>query len=313
MMHSHSHDHTHSHGHTGHGHGVEMHSRAFAIGIWLNLGFVVAEAVFGLAANSLALLADAGHNFSDVIGLVLAWGGAALAQRRPTQRHTYGFRSASILAAIANAALLLMAVGAIAYEALRRLIEPAEIAGPTVIWVAVAGIAVNGATALMFMRGRKHDLNMRGAFLHMVADAAVSLGVVIATLIVMATGWLWLDPLVSLAIAGVILWTTWDFGRDSINLALGAVPRGIDRDAVESYLRGLPGVVEVHDMHIWAMSTTETALTAHLVRPGAGLDDALLHDARETLAHEFGISHATLQVEQGDAAHPCSLAPHSVV
>lgn len=288
-------------------------ARAFAAGVALNVAFVLAELTFGLLANSLALLADAAHNFTDVIGLLLAWGGALLAQRRPSPRRTYGLRSASILAALANAALLLVAVGAIGFEAVGRFFTPPPVAGATVLWVALAGVAVNAGTAAMFMRGRAHDLNLRGAFLHMAADAAVSLGVVVAALLMMATGAAWLDPLVSLGIALVILWSTWDLARDSLDLALDAVPRGIDRDAVEAYLRRLPGVADVHDLHIWAMSTTETALTAHLVRPAGPADDAWLAAVRNTLAREFGIGHPTLQIETGDPAHPCPLAPKDVI
>jgi cobalt-zinc-cadmium efflux system protein len=299
----------HTHDHRSH---PPTHGRTFAIGVALNLAFVAAELTFGLLANSLALIADAAHNFSDVVGLLLAWGGTALARRQPTARRTYGYRSASILAALGNAALLLMAIGAIAFEAVQRIAQPAPVAGATILWVAAAGVVINTATALLFVRGRD-DINIRGAFLHMAADAAVSLGVVVAALLIMATGWPWLDPAVSLAIAAVIFLATWGLARDSVNLALGAVPPHIDREAVEGYLRGLAGVTDVHDLHIWAMSTTETALTAHLVRPDAELDDALLAGIREKLAHDFGIAHATLQVERGDAAYPCPQAAREVV
>ncbi len=286
---------------------------AFALGTGLNLAFVVTELAFGFVANSLALIADAIHNFSDVIGLVLAWGAAALAKRGPTASRTYGFRRGSILAAIGNAALLFVAIGAIAVEAMHRLQEPAPVASNTVLWVAGIGILINGLTALLFMRGREQDLNIRGAFLHMAADALVSAGVVLAALLIGFTGWLWLDPAVSLAVAVVILAGSVGLARESFNLALDAVPRGIDRVGIESYLAGLPGVIEVHDLHIWAMSTTETALTAHLVRPRSVADDHLLMAAADELRHRFGIQHATLQVEAGDPAHPCPLASADVV
>jgi cobalt-zinc-cadmium efflux system protein len=266
--------------------------------------------VFGYAANSLALIADAAHNFSDVIGLLLAWGAAWLALRRPTQQHTYGYRRASILAALANAGLLLVAVGGIAVEALRRLQDPSTVAGRTVICVALLGIVVNGATALLFMRGRHGDLNIRGAYLHMLADAGVSLGVVVAALLIMWTGWLWIDPAVSLGIAAIVLASGWGLARDSVNLAMDGVPKGIDLAKVETYLRDREGVIEVHDLHVWAMSTNETALTAHLVRPG-GLDDAFLSTVCDELLHHFNIAHATIQIEA--SIDVCRLAPAEVV
>jgi cobalt-zinc-cadmium efflux system protein len=311
--HGHGHGHRHDHGHHhGHHHGPPISfGTAFAIGTALNLGFALIEIGAGAFANSLALISDGLHNFSDVIGLLLAWCAAWLCTWRPTASHTYGYRRASILAALGNAALLFAATGAIITEALRRLLTPEPVAAGVVLWVAAIGIAINVATALMFMRGRHHDLNVRGAFLHMAGDAAVSLGVVVAALLIGWTGWLWLDPAVSVAVAAVILLTTWGLTRDALNLALDAVPAGIDRDAVEAYLAGLPGVTEVHDLHIWAMSTTETALTAHLVRPDAGLDDQLLSDAAHELERRFGIHHVTVQVEAGVAE--CRLAPAHVV
>ncbi|MGZ5827744.1 MAG: cation diffusion facilitator family transporter [Xanthobacteraceae bacterium] len=309
-MQDHVHDH-HDHGGANHSHAPKGFSRAFAIGTALNLLFVVAEIVFGFASNSLALLSDAAHNFSDVLGLLLAWGATWLAQRPPTATRTYGYRSASILAALANAGLLLVATGAIFLEALQRFADPHAVDSGTVIWVAAVGIIINSATALMFMRGREHDLNINGAFLHMAADAGVSLGVVIAAMLIMWTGWLWLDPAISLVIGMVIFWSCWSLMRDALNLALHAVPERVDPGAVEAYLCGLPGVAEVHDLHIWAMSTTETALTAHLVRPDAASNDNLLHDAAHELQHRFGIQHATLQIESGE--HECRLAPAHVV
>ncbi|MGN6755820.1 MAG: cation diffusion facilitator family transporter [Thermomicrobiales bacterium] len=298
--------HAHGHQHHGHSHGPASYGRAFAIGMALNIGFVIIEAVYGKLAGSLALVADAGHNLSDVLGLGLAWGAAVLAQRRPTVRRTYGLRRTSILAALANAIILLVAVGGIAWEAIRRLQTPDHVGGVTVIWVAAIGIVVNIGTALLFLRGRHTDLNIRGAFLHMAADAAVSLGVVLAGIAIVLTGQGWIDPAVSLAIVVVILAGTWGLLRDSVNLALDAVPEQIDVAAVESYLRALPQVQDVHDLHIWAMSTTETALTAHLVRPASALDDGLLARASAELHDRFGIEHATLQVETGDPAHPCA-------
>src|SRR5215467_11321004 len=315
-QHEHEHDHDRGH-HAGHGHGHShgpaSYGRAFAIGVTLNLLIVAAELVFGYLANSLSLISDAAHNFTDVIGLLLAWGGAWLAARQPTARYTYGFRRASILAALGNAALLLVATGGILIEAFHRFQNPEPIATGTVMAVAALGILINGATAVMFMSGRKDDLNIKGAFLHMVGDAGVSLGVVLGAALLSATGWLWLDPAISVVIALAILLSSWGLARDSVNLALDAIPREINHEAVQSYLRSLPGVSEVHDLHIWAMSTTETALTAHLVRPGAGLDDRLLYDTARELARRFGIGHATLQIEAGDTELRCHLAPAHVV
>jgi len=319
-MSDHRHDHS-GHDHAGHSHGpghAHHHGpasfdRAFLIGITLNLGFVIVEAAYGFLANSLALLADAGHNLSDVLGLLLAWVAASLAKRRPSLRFTYGMKRTPILASLANAMLLLVASGAIIYEAIQRLSTPAPVAEMTVIWVALIGIAINGATALGFVAGRKNDINIRGAFLHMVADAVVSLGVVLSGLLVLFTGWMWVDPAVSIIVAAVIVIGTWSLLKESVNLSLDAVPSTIDRKAIEAYLASLPGVSEVHDLHIWPMGTTEVALTAHLVRPGATLDDSLLADACRTLASRFGIGHATLQIELGDPAHPCTLAPSEVV
>lgn len=310
MAHQHHHDHSHAHGHAGHSHAPDNFGFAFAVGVGLNTVFVVAELIFGYAANSLALISDAVHNFSDVVALLLAWGAAWLAGKQPTQRHTYGYRRASILAALINAGLLLIAVGGIAVEAVNRIQVPAEVAGWTVVWVAALGIVVNGGTALLFMRGRHGDLNIRGAYLHMVADAGVSFGVVIAACVIMLTGWLWVDPAISLCIAAVVLASGWGLARDSVNLALDGVPRGIELAAVKNYLSGIDGVTEIHDLHIWAMSTNETALTVHLVRPG-GYDNSFLHTVCEELSHRFNIRHATLQVEAGSDV--CKLAPSEVV
>jgi len=304
----HSHDHAH-----GHSHGPVNYNRAFAVGVALNFGFVVVEAGFGVVSGSLALMADAGHNLSDVLSLILAWGASALARRQPTERHTYGLRRSTILASLANAALLLVAVGAIVWEAVQRLDHPPVVHETTVIVVALIGIAINAGTALMFLSGRHSDINLRGAFLHMAADAVVSLGVVLAGVAIMYTGWAWLDPATSIAIAVVITIGTWSLLRDSLNLALDAVPGHIDRPAIERFLGGQPGVTEVHDLHIWAMSTTEVALTAHLVRPGAALDDQFLSGLVHELHHRFAIDHATLQIESGDSRYPCHLAPANVV
>jgi cobalt-zinc-cadmium efflux system protein len=303
-MHAHHHHH-HHHNHAHH-HGVHDYDRAFALGIALNLVFVVVEGGAGFIANSLALLADAGHNLSDVLGLLVAWGATYLARRRPTSRRTYGLGRSSVLAALVNAIVLLIAMGAIAWEAVSRLGTPTEVQGPIMIGVAAVGVVLNTATAALFARGRKGDLNIRGAFLHMAADAAVSAGVVLAGLMIGWTHWRWLDPAMSLVIVGVIAIGTWGLLRDSINLALDAVPAGIDRDAVETYLRGLPGVTETHDLHIWALSTTETALTVHLIRPEMPANDAFLTGTADELRHRFGIGHATLQIETGE--HVCELA-----
>jgi cobalt-zinc-cadmium efflux system protein len=306
----HHHDHSRAHGEAGHSHAPDTFGLAFAFGIVLNAGFVAAEVIFGYAANSLALISDAVHNFSDVIALLLAWAAVWLARKQPTQQHTYGYRRASILAALINAGLLLIAVGGIAVEAINRIQEPADVAGWTVVLVATLGIVVNGGTALLFMRGRHGDLNIRGAYLHMAADAAVSFGVVVAAFAIMLTGWLWVDPAISLCIAAVVLASGWGVARDSVNLALDGVPKGIELADVKDYLGQLQGVTEVHDLHIWAMSTNETALTAHLVRPG-GYNDSFLHGVCEELSHRFNIHHATLQIEAGSDV--CKLAPAELV
>ena len=300
----------HGHGAAGHLHAPVSYNRAFAIGVALNLTFVFIEGAFGLLVGSLALLADAGHNLSDVFGLLLAWGAAILTQRRPTYRRTYGLKKSSIMAALVNAMMIFVVVGAITWEALRRFGDPQPVAETTVMVVAAIGAVVNAATALLFMSGRKGDINVHGAFMHMAADAAVSLGVVVAALLMKATGWLWLDPAMSLVIVLIIAAGTWQLLRQSLNMALDAVPPGVDREAVESFLAGLPGVSEVHDVHIWSMSTTEIALTVHLVRPGAGTDDAFLAEASKTLHQRFAIAHATFQIENGDTCH---LAPVDVV
>jgi cobalt-zinc-cadmium efflux system protein len=275
-----------------------VRNRAFLLGILLNTAFIIVEAAYGFLADALALIADAGHNFGDVIGLMLAWGGAFLARRHRTPRRTYGFRRTTIYAALLNAIILFLSVGAIGAEAVRRLLHPLPAAGTTMVVVALIGVVVNSATALLFMAGRRHDLNIRGAFLHMAADAAVSAGGGAAGVGIVFTGWRWLDPAVSLVIAAVILIGTWGLMRDAMNLALDAVPGGIDPTEIRSYLENLPGVIEVHDLHIWAMSTTETALTAHLVQDGSVDPHQVTAEARRQINKQFGIGHSTLQWEK---------------
>lgn len=297
--HAHHHDeHRHGHGHGGHSHAPKDFGRAFAIGIALNVGFVVIEAGYGWASNSMALVADAGHNLSDVLGLAAAWIASVLVKRRPSARFTYGLRGSSILAALFNAVFLLIATGAIMLEAVQRFLDPAPVAGVTVMVVAGIGIAVNGFTAWLFASGGRTDINIRGAYLHMLADAAVSAGVVVAGLVILATGFDWIDPVVSLVIAGLIVWATWDLLRDSLGMALLAVPPGIDPAAVRATLEGRPGVSALHDLHIWPMSTTEVALTAHLVMEDGDLPDRFLRETADELRNAFGIAHATLQIER---------------
>jgi cobalt-zinc-cadmium efflux system protein len=304
----HSHDHGHGHRHSngnGHSHAPADFGNAFAIGVVLNTVFVIIEASYGFWSGSMALVADAGHNLSDVLALLLAWGASILAKRAPSQRFTYGLKSSTILAAMANAGLLLVALGAILFETLHRLYDPAPVAGMTMVIVAGIGIAVNTGTALLFMRGRKDDLNIRGAFLHMAADALVSVGVVIAGIAILITGALWIDPVTSLIIVAIIAWGTWGLLKDSVKMGLLAVPEGIEESAVRSYLAGLPGVAAVHDLHIWAMSTTETALTAHLVMPNGSAGDTFLSDISDHLAHDFRIGHSTIQIETTQDCDSC--------
>jgi len=295
------HDHSLDHRHVARDFG-----QAFAIGVLLNSAFVLVEAAFGLISGSMALVADAGHNLSDVLSLLIAWGAAYMSERPANARFTYGYKSSSILAALANAGLLLVALGAILLETFDRLFNPSAVEGMTMVVVAGVGIAINSATALMFMRGRKHDINIRGAFLHMAADALVSVGVVIAGAAILLTGDWWIDPVTSLIIVAIIGFGTWGLLRDSVKLALLAVPDSIDESAVRAYLSELPGVAAVHDLHIWPMSTTETALTAHLVMPGGQPGDAFLHEIAHELEHRFHIGHATVQVETGQE-HDCTL------
>ncbi len=312
--HAHDHDHaTHDHGHSHtHAHAPASFGKAFAIGIALNLAFVVIEAVYGLIGNSVALLADAGHNLGDVLGLGVAWLASVLATRAPTARFTYGMRGSSILAALFNAVFLLVTVGALSWEAIRRIGSPEPVAGKTMMAVAAIGILVNAVTAWLFASGRKDDINLRGAFLHMASDALVSIGVVAAGLLILLTDWVWIDPIVSLAINGVIIWGTWGLLRDSVGMSMAAVPPQIDPAAVRRFLSAREGVVDVHDLHIWPMSTTENALTCHLVMPEGHPGDVFLHDVARDLARRFRIVHPTMQIEV-DPHMACAQAPDEVV
>ena len=312
--HDHDHDahaphgHGHAHGHHHHHHApVAGHGRAFAIAVALNVFIVVVQTVYGVLAHSTALLADAGHNLSDVLGLLLAWGAAWLATRRPSARFTFGFGSSSILASLANAALLLLACGAILAEAVGRLLHPAPVAGFDVFVVATIGMAVNGFSAWLFMRGQKDDLNIRGAFLHMAADAGVSAAVAVSGLLILATGQSWIDPLMSIVVVLVILYGTWGLLRESVRLALAAVPENVDIMRVRSFLSQQEGVVDVHDLHVWALSTTGCALSAHLVMPTGHPGDAALDRMVESLEVRFGMRHVTLQVDLGTSEHRCAL------
>jgi cobalt-zinc-cadmium efflux system protein len=313
MGHEHEHEHEHEQEHEGHGSHEDSHgvghshepkdfNTAFAVGVFLNLGLVVAQIVFGLIAHSLALVADAGHNFADVLGLVLAWWASRLIKAPPTKERTYGMGSASILAALANALFLLVTMGAVAWEAIIRLGKPSDVHGQ-----------VNGASAALFYSGRKGDLNVRGAFLHLAADAGISLGVVVAGVAILLTGKTWIDPVASLVITAIIIYSTWGLFRDAMKLALQAVPPGINISEVKRCLETRPGVAGVHDMHVWAMSTTQTALTAHLVKPDGKLDDELLHEICHELEERFQIQHVTVQWEQGNGTQTCKQEPDEVV
>ncbi len=302
MPHDHNHDHA-----------PRNFNRAFAVGITVNAIYILLEFGVGIAIGSLALMADAGHNLSDVLGLLLAWAGSYLSTLRPTGRYTYGFRSSSIMAAMLNALILMVAIGGILWEAVRRFQEPAAVEGQTVMWVAGIGVAVNTLTALLFLKGSERDINIRGAFLHMAADAGVSLGVVLAGWAILLTGWSWIDPAISIAVAVVIFIGTWDLFREALNLSLQAVPKGIDLDKVHDYLENLPGVEGIHDLHVWAMSTSETALTVHLIRPEVQNDDPFLAEVSKGLHDQFGIEHVTIQLERSEWADPCKQSgPDSV-
>ncbi|MGN6209508.1 cation diffusion facilitator family transporter [Asticcacaulis sp.] len=313
--HAHSHDHGHAHGgHGGHGHShapTDFGTR-FLWAAALNAAFILAEIIYGLKANSLALLADAGHNFSDVISLILSWAAWWLAKKKPVAGFTYGYRGASIMAALFNAILLMVAVGGIVWEAVQRFSSHEAVQGDLVMWVAGAGILVNGFTAWLFAQGQS-DLNIKAAFAHLAADAVVSAAVVVAGLVLLLTGWAWLDPLLSIVVSAVIVWGTWGLLRDSVRLSLQGVPPHIDFGKVKTFLAEQPGVTDVHDLHIWGMSTTEVALTAHLTMPGGHPGDAFLHEVAEELEHHHGIIHTTIQIEMSDGAHPCALAPDEVV
>jgi cobalt-zinc-cadmium efflux system protein len=296
-----------------HAHTPGDYGRAFAIGIALNLAYLIGEAVAGIISGSLALLADAGHNLGDVLSLALAWGAAVLSRRRPSGRFTYGLRSSSILAALANAIILLLVTGGIAWEALGRLSRPAPVEATIVIWVAAAGILINGVTALLFASGSRSDLNIKSAFLHMAADTLVTAAVVAVGITIWLTGWHWLDPAVSLVVSAVIVIGTWGLVKNAIGLALGAVPEGVDAGAVRTHLLNVPGVAALHDLHIWGMSTTETALTCHLVMPCGHPGDAVLSGIAHDLHHRFGIAHSTIQIELADTEEACLLTPEHVV
>jgi len=315
--HAHQHNHAHHHGHNhAPAHAPGAFGTAFAIATVLNIALVVIQVVYGVLGHSMALLADAGHNAGDVLALVLAWASHAISRWHPTERYTYGFRSTSIFAALINATILLVVTGAIAWAAIERLFDPQPVAGATVMVVAAIGIVINGAAAAILSRGHTHDLNVHdlnihGAFLHLMADAAVSAGVVAAAAVILLTGWLWVDPVASLVISGVIVWSTWGLLRDAAKMSLQGVPPQIDPGAVRVYLQSLPAVAEVHDLHIWPISTTETALTCHLVMPEGYPEADFLELVYANLQHRFGIEHPTIQIESGD--RPCKLSPADIV
>jgi cobalt-zinc-cadmium efflux system protein len=305
---SHAHARPHGHAHAGHGHhhpAPDTMGRAFALGIALNTGFVAVEAFYGWISGSLALLADAGHNLSDVAGLVIAWAALAAAKLQPTERHTYGWRRGSILAGFTNAVVLLVAMGSLMWEAFARLSAPAPVEGMTMIVVAGIGVVINGATALLFSGAHKHDVNIRGAFLHMAADALVSLAVVLAGLVYLWRGWAWIDPAISIAIALVIVVSTWSLFRQSLSLLFDGVPAHIELAAVRGALLNVPGVVALHDLHVWALASMETALTAHVVLAQEADAGTILHDATQVVRQEFGIAHVTLQLETEAYAAQC--------
>ncbi|MFN2258003.1 MAG: cation diffusion facilitator family transporter [Desulfuromonadaceae bacterium] len=297
-----AHDHTHQ---------IDNYNRAFAIGIGLNITFVIIEVVYGTIADSMALLADAGHNLSDVVSLVLAWGASVLAAKSTTSKRTYGLRKATVMASLVSAVILLVALGGIAWEAFSRFTDPRPVAGMTVMVVAAIGVVINTVTALLFVKGQHNDLNIKGAFLHMAADAAVSLGVVIGGVIIFKTGWLWVDPLISIAIVGVIFFGTWGLLKDSLNYAMDAVPDKIDMPDINEFLRAQERVERIHDLHVWPLSTTEVALTVHLVVRDEHIDNTFLHKLQEDLLHDFGIDHATFQIESISGENLCMLDKHT--
>lgn len=290
-----------------HKHEVKNYNQAFAVGILLNVVYVLIEAGYGLSINSLALIADAGHNLSDVAGLLLAWGASILSHKAKTEKRTYGYRKATVLASLFSAILLLVAIGGITWEAINRIFEPQPIEGMTIIIVAGIGVVINTLTALLFIKDQKHDLNIRGAFLHMAADAGISLAVVLAGILIMYGGWLWVDPLISLFIAVVILLATWGLFRESINYSMDAVPQHIDNDGIKKYLESLTHVVAIHDLHIWPLSTTEIALTVHVVVDVNQIDNDFLSNVQHHLHDEFQIEHSTIQVETLKEKSNCML------
>ncbi len=301
-----------SHNHS-HSHSTANYNLSFALGIALNIVFVLIETGYGIKADSLALIADAWHNLSDVISLVLAWGAHYLSSRPATRKRTYGLGRVSILASLLSAILLLFALGGISWEAIQRFSEPQVVNGSIVITVAAIGVVINTATALLFVSGQKHDLNLRGAYLHMAADAGVSLGVVIAGGAIILTGWLWLDPVISLFIVLVVLIGTWNLLKDSLNLSIDAVPKNIDITEIREYLSSLDNISQIHDLHIWALSTRKNALSVHLVSRNESIDNVFLKQVQEHLHHHFNIEHTTIQIEKEDSAHTCALdTPHCV-
>jgi len=313
-----THDHEHEHGHEAHGHGPLGHvhaprnfGTAFAVGVALNAAFVVLEVVYGILGGSVALLADAGHNLSDALGLGVAWTAFILGRRKSSVRFTYGLGGSSILAALFNATFLLIVTGGLTWEAIQRFFEPEPVAGKTVMIVAACGIVVNGFCAWLFSAGSRGDLNVRGAFMHMAADALVSFGVVLGGLIILLTGWRWIDPAMTLGINAVIVWGTWSLLTGSLTMSLSAVPPNIDLAKVRAFLLDLQGVTDLHDLHVWSLSTTETALTCHLVMPGGCPGDELLDHAAQELKEHFGIGHVTLQPERAPSAdHVAALHNH---
>jgi cobalt-zinc-cadmium efflux system protein len=290
-----------------HNHTVKNYNKAFALGVSLNVIFVIIEAFYGIISGSLALVADAGHNLSDVLGLLIAWGASVLATKIPTEKRTYGFRRVTIMASLSSAILLLVALGGIAFEAFDRLSDPHPVEGLVIIVVAAIGVVINTITALLFISGQKQDLNLKGAFLHMAADAAVSLGVVIAGVVIMQTGWLMIDPILSLAIVAIILIGSWGLLRDSVNLSIDAVPKNLNLSEIQQYLAGIECVTQIHDLHVWALSTTETALTAHLVTNQKSFDNLFLQNIQKDLHAKFGIDHPTIQIENEDLENNCQL------
>ena len=309
---SHNHSHNTKDGHN-HDHGEVNYNKAFIIGSLLNISFILIELWFGYSSKSLSLVSDAIHNTTDVFGLFISWAGIWFATRKPTNKRTYGFGRGSILTSLINAIIILVAAGGIFVEGIHRLGSPVSVMGSTVVWVAIIGILINGITALLFLQGRKNDINIRGAFVHMAVDALVSLGVVVAGLLITLTGFAWIDPIVSIIIAGIIVLTTWSLMKDSLNLALDAVPEHVNRDEIKKYLETLPGVCAVHDLHIWAISTKETGLTAHLVHGDITIAENVVQKATKELESKFSIGHVTLQVERDTSGRFCRIEPDHII